>query len=229
MDNKVKTIEVQVRDHYGEYCLNDSVNKKANQVRSPKGFVEIYEVLDNGDKKLIGKNNLVLYVGREWLASRAFNLANPFILPSQSEFISWFGLGNGGVIPGDPFNPAPPVITETELASKIMINATDTSCADYHVISLPEYPEEGFYKKPFEGIDFEIDELNNDKYLIVKVTTAIASTDANGKQLSEAALYTAESNSGGYTGPFNIFARVTFPSIVKTSDRRLIFAWFLYF
>jgi hypothetical protein len=228
MDKQVKTTEIIIKEHYGEHCLNDSVNRKVSEVRSPKGFVEIYDVLEDGSKKLIGKNNLVLYMGREWLASRAFNLANPYISQSQSEYLSWFGLGDGGVIPGDPFNPSPPVITQTDLSSRIMISATDASCADYHVIS-SGYPEEGFYKKPFEGIEYQIDSLNDDKYLIVKVSIAIASTDANGKQLSEAALFTSESNAGSYTGPFNIFARVTFPSIVKTSDRRLIFAWFLYF
>lgn len=228
MTNQIKTTEIIIKEHYGEQCLCDSVNRRTEEVRSPKGFVEIYDVLDDGTKKLIGKNNLVLYMGREWLASRAFNLANPYISPSQSEFLSWFGLGDGGVIPGDPFNPSPPVITQTDLSSRVMINPTDASCADYHVIE-PGYLEAGYYKKPFEGIEYEIDSLNNDKYLIVKVTIAIASTDANDKQLSEAALFTSESNVGSYTGPFHIFARVTFPSIVKTSDRRLIFAWFLYF
>jgi hypothetical protein len=228
MDKKVKTTEIIIKDHYGENCLKDSVNRRNDEVRSPKGFVEIYDVLEDGTKKLIGKNNLVLYMGREWLASKAFNLANPYISQSQSEFISWFGLGDGGVIPGDPFNPSPPVITQTDLSSRVMINPTDASCADYHVIS-PGYPEEGYYKKPFEGIEYQTDSLNDDKYLIVKISVAIASTDANGKQLSEAALFTAESNLGSHSGPFHIFARVTFPSIVKTSDRRLIFAWFLYF
>lgn len=228
MTNQIKTTEIIIKDHYGEHCLGDSVNRKIEEIRSPKGFVEIYDVLDDGTKKLIGKNNLVLYLGREWLASRAFNLANPYISPSQSEFLSWFGLGDGGVIPGDPFNPSPPVITQTDLSSRVMINPTDASCADYHVIGVG-YPETGYYKKPFEGIEFEMDSLNDDKYLIVKVTVAIASTDANDKQLSEAALFTSESRDGSYAGPFHIFARVTFPSIVKTSDRRLIFAWFLYF
>lgn len=227
MDNKVKTLEIQIRDHYGE-CLNDSVNKRCLDRGTPKGFVEIYDVLDNGEKKLISKNNLVLYSGREWLAARAFNLANPSIVPTKDEFISWLGLGDGGVIPGDPFNPSPPVITDLDLSSRVMINPTDASCADYHVIT-PGYPEDGFYKKPFESVEFEADILNNDKYLITKITIPVASSDANGKQLSEAALFTSESSVGGYMGPFNIFARVTFPSIVKTSDRRLIFAWFLYF
>jgi hypothetical protein len=228
MDNKVKTTEINIRDHYGEQCLSDSVNKNISEKRSPKGFVEIYDVLDNGDKKLIGKHNLVLYSGREWLSSRAFNLTNLNIPQTYLEFISWFGLGDGGVILGDPFNPAPPVITNTDLASRVMINATDASCADYHVIS-PGYLEEGFYKKPFESVEFQQDELNNDKYLIAKILITIASSDANGNQLSEAALYTSESSAAAYAGPFNIFARVTFPSIIKTIDRRLIFAWFLYF
>lgn len=228
MDKKVETIEINAVDNYGE-CISDSVNKKkpsADRLK-PKGYVEIYEQLADGKKQLVGRHNLVLYLGREWLAQRIVDKENAAITATKDEYVTWFGLGDGGVIEGDPFDPAPPVITDTELAERIMINATDSSAADYHVASVG-YPETGYYKIPFDTVDFEQDSLNDDNWLIVKITVTVKVDDANGKQLNEAALYTAESSAGGYSGNFTLFSRVTFPSIVKTSDRRLIFNWFLY-
>lgn len=227
MSKKVETIEINSVDDYGR-SLDVSLNKRLQSERvKPKGYVEIYEADEDGNKKLVGRHNLVLYLGRSWLAQKIVDRENSNVTPTKDEYINWFGLGNGGVIPGDPFNPSPPVITDTELSSRVMINATDSSAADYHTIS-PGYPEEGYYKIPFDTIDFEQDAQNDDEWLVVKITVTVGVDDANGKQLSEAALYTAEQNTGGYSGNFNIFSRVTFPSIVKTSDRRIIFNWFLY-
>jgi hypothetical protein len=227
MTKKIETIEINAVEDYGG-CLGDSINKKVSDRVSPKGYVEIFEERDDGSKKLIGKHNLVLYMGREWLAERIMNKNNSFIDATKDEFICWFGLGNGGVIPGDPFDPTPPVITDNDLASRVMITATDSSAADYHTVALPYFPETGYYKIPFDSVGFEIDPENDDSFLIIKVTITVGSEYANGKQLSEAGLFTAESDLGGYSGMFHIFSRVTFPSIVKTSDRRLIFNWFLY-
>lgn len=226
MSKNVETIEINAFEDYGS-CLGDSINKRSNDRVSPKGYVEVFEERDDGSKKLLGKHNLVLYLGREWLAQRIMNKRNIEVDTNQDEFICWFGLGDGGVIPGDPFNPTPPVITDNMLASHIMITATDSSAADYHVAS-PTYPEEGYYKIPLDTVAFEIDPQNDDAYLIIKITITVGAEYANGKQLSEAGLFTAASDAGGYVGMFNIFSRVTFPSIVKTSDRRLIFNWFLY-
>ena len=229
MSKKVETIEINSVDDYGQ-CLKDCVNKRFQGDRvKPKGYVEIYEEVEGGKKQLVGRHNLVLYNGREWLAQRIVNLNNNVVTSSKDDWINWFGLGDGGVIPGDPFNPAPPVITDVELAARVMINATDSSAADYHIVS-PGYPDEGYYKIPFDTVGFEQDAQNDDEWLVIKITVTVGVDDANGKQLSEAGLFTASSDVGGpgNTGPFNIFSRVTFPSIVKTSDRRIIFNWFLY-
>lgn len=229
MSKKVETIEINSVDDYGR-CLADSLNKTFQGDRvKPQGYVEIYEEGDDGKKKLVGRHNLVLYIGREWLAQRIVNRNNSLgnAPNSKDDYINWFGLGDGGVIPGDPFNPSPPIITDTELSSRLMINAIDSSAADYHIVE-PGYPEEGYYKIPFDTIDFEQDAQNDDTQLVIKITVIVNTDDANGKQLSEAGLFTAESNAGGYSGNFNIFSRVTFPSIVKTIDRRIIFNWFLY-
>lgn len=224
MEKKTETIEIVARDIYGDKCLNDQVSSGfRDQGAKPEGFVEIYEVDDDGNKKLVGKHNLVLYIGREWLAQRFVNANNPNVSSTKDQFLSWFGLGDGGVIPGDPLNPAPPTLLDTGLSNEIMISATDSSAADYRVT-----PVAGNYKIPFDTISFEQDALNDDKWLVIKVTTTVAAGYANGYQLSEAGLFVSESTIGGFAGPFSIFSKVTFPSIVKTTDRRLIFSWYLF-
>jgi hypothetical protein len=228
MEKKIETIEIVAKDIYGDNCLADSIGGGVRTKQgSPEGYVEIYEVDDSGNKKLVGKHNLVLYKGREWLAQRIVNFNNSNVTSTKDEFISWFGLGDGGVIPGDPLNPSPPTLTDTDLSEQVMITLTDSSAADYHTVDA-EHPEEGYYKIPFDSIEFEQDSLNDDKWLVIRIVTTVGATYANDKQLSEAGLFTAESAVGGYSGQFTIFSRVTFPSIVKTSDRRLIFTWFLY-
>lgn len=226
-DKKIKTTEIEIRDYYGDKCLVDSVNKEGGTRGRPEGYVEIYEQNDKGEEQLVGKNNLVLYQGREQLAQRMMNFENVAVSSTKDEFVTWFGLGDGGVLPADPIDPIPPIMTDTDLYSLAMINATDSSSADYHTVDAT-HPEEGYYKHPFDSVEFEQDALNDDQWLVIKVTVVIGIDDANNYQLSEAGLYTAESSAGGYSGAFNLFARVTFPSLIKTTDRRLIFRWFLY-
>jgi len=231
--NKVKTTEIVCREYYGDNCLIDSMQDPTDKVvRRPKGIVEIYEVGKDGKKKLVRKSNLVVYRGREMLTQRLVDVDNTdgtysYPRPTKDEFLSWFGLGDGGVTPADPFDPIPPTLTDEDLSARIMINATDASSADYHIVSAG-YADEGYYKHPFDNIIFERDLLNDSKWLVVKITTTIGTDDANGFQLSEAGLFSSESKAGGYSGQFSLFARVTFPSMVKTTDRRLIFVWYLY-
>jgi len=221
-----KEYEIEATDYYGD-CLFDSMNQKFVKRRRPQGLVKIYEVGDNGDKKLTHKTNLVVYNGREGLAQRLVNINNPLITASKDEFLTRFGLGDGGVDIADPFVPLAPVISDDTLNSNVMINATDSSNADYHVVSAG-YPEEGFYKKPFESVAFEADVLNDNRWIVIRISITIAAADANGSQLSEAGLYTASSGAGGHSGNFSLFSKVTFPTIVKTDARRLVFVWFLF-
>jgi len=236
MSKKIKTIEILARDFYGDTCFLDRISAQDNRTEKtpPTGYVEIYEEDENGKKKLLGKHNLVLYQGREWVAQKLVNKNNSGLitnLSTKEDFLSWFGLGTGGVIPGDPFNPSPPTLTDTELSELTMIIAIDSSAADYHLESeggIYADKGDGNYKIPFDSVEFEQDVLNDDKWLVMKIITTVAANFANGNQLSEAGLYVSSSTTGGYSGDFTLFSRVTFPSLVKTSDRRLIFSWFLY-
>lgn len=222
MSDKTEVIKIVAKDKYGESCLQDRLNQMEKSDRRPKGYVEIYEVSEDGKDKLIGKSNLVLYQGREWLISRAFNVVNGSITPLPTEFIYWVGLGDGGCYGYDPLTPIPPTNLDTELNNPIPINLTNSAYADF-------VTGEGYYKMPYEDLEYEEDPDNDDKFLVAKVTINVGVDDANGYALSEAGLYTAASTSGGYAGPFNLYAKVTFSSVVKTSTRQLIFVWYLYF
>jgi len=222
-DKKIKepeTIVVNIDENYGDSCIKDAVNSMNSKARKPEGYVEIYSIDKNGTKQKVGKSNLVLYMGREWIASRLCNINNSNIIQEEDEFISWFGLGNGGTPIGDPLNPNTPTNILTGLSNEIPLHSTDSSCAD---LRSGEY-----YKHPLDSIDFQQDALNDNKYLILKVTTTISIDHANGYNLSEAGLFTSNSTTGGHTGPFNIFSIVTFPSIVKDDTRQLVFYWYLY-
>ena len=223
----VKVTEIITRDYYGDNCLVDQVNVNRPQNRKPEGEVHIYEVIGDGNKKLIHKSNLVLYLGREMLAQRLVNLENFSAIPTKDEFVSWFGLGDGGVRPADPLDPTPPISNDVDMYSNVMISDSTSTYGDFHVAG-GSYPKTGYYKKQFDTVEFERDVLNDDKWLVIRIKTTIGTNDANGEQLSEAGLFSAESSMAAYSGPFSLFARVTYPSLIKTEERRLIFVWYLY-
>jgi|GEM_PF-1535443 len=226
--SKKKTIEVVATEKYGDNCLGDSSFQNNSDPRRPKGWVEIYEEdPKTGQKKLINKSNLIVYLGREMVVQRIFDANNASATPTKDEFISWIGFGSGGVRPADPLVPTPPTLTDTDLNSLVMISATDSSAGDYHVAG-GDYPSTGYYKYPFDSVVFERDVNNEDKWLIGKVTVTLGTALANGQQISEAGLYSAASRSPGYNGQYSLFSRVTFPTLIKTSDRRIVFIWYIY-
>ena len=242
MDKKNRDHIIEAIEYYGDECLNDLLNTPQSFDRRPRGEVHIFELKDGKQKELLYKSNLVVYDARETIVQRMLNTDNPNFSgdstkPTKDCFLCWFGLGEGGVQAGDPLTPIPPVITDNYLNSPIPISdSTSSMYADFHYAgeTRPDgwtYSATGSYKKQFDvgGITFEQDELNANKYLIAKISTTIDSDEANGYLISEAGLFTAESSLGGYTGPFILYARITFPTIVKTSEGRLLFSWYLYF
>ncbi len=217
----METISIKSTDHYGDNCLKDSVvGVKPLDRLSPKGYVEIFEKDENGNQKLVGKSNLVLYVGREWIAERLVNINNPNTTLTKDMFLSWLGVGIGGALISDPLNPISPNSNDTNLTTETNFNATGTTYADFRG---------GFYyKHPFDSITFDQDTANNNKYLIINITTTIGTDDCNGANINEAGLFLSESVAPAYDGPFSIFSKITFPTIVKSDTRQLIFVWYIY-
>jgi len=227
MEN-TKVIKIEAKDYYGDKCLVDQVNTNKAHSRKPEGEVHVFEISDDGQKKLLHKSNLVVYLGREMLAQRLVNLDNGLVSPTKDEFICWFGVGDGGVRPADPLDPVPPINSDDALYSNVMISDSTATYGDYHTFAESGYPQTGYYKKQFDDVNFEQDTLNDSRYLVLKIEITIGVNDANGNQLSEAGLFSAESTTPGYSGNFHLFARVIFPSLIKSVERRLLFVWYLY-
>ena len=96
---KKETIVIQAEERYGCECLNDNTDKVQSSSRKPQGRVEIYEVDEKGLKNLVGKSNLVVYVGRELIAQQIVDIENANASTDKDEFINWLGLGEGGTDP----------------------------------------------------------------------------------------------------------------------------------
>ena len=211
---------IKARDEYGARCLSDSFGKRRNGNNGPQGYVEIYERDEKGNENYLGKRNLVVYGARELIAQKIVKLVNTQVIPDIDEYICWFGVGSGGANPGDPFNPNPPLNVDTDLYNSIPISATDTTCADFN--------SGFFYKAPIDLVEFEQDPLNDGSWLIIKTITTLGLDRSVGEEVNEAGLFTALDNVAGYGGPFHLFARITFPTLIKTISRELIFVWYIY-
>jgi len=223
----MKTV-VPLKDNYSNYTKDEfgSIDQR------PKGLVEIFEKFPGEDRKLLERKNLVVYQGRSQLMQRAFNqAAEGWSAATPTTYLSWFALGNGGTL-SNLLIPIVPKSTDTDLTQKIIINSTASTCIDsgkYH---------------PFDSVSFLEDASNNNAKLISAITITVGTNDANGPDgttyydLNEAGLYVSDSvDPTDFSGPsgathlalLKMFARVTFSSIRKTSERQIIFLWHIYF
>jgi hypothetical protein len=221
---KVTNTTIEIRDSIAEVWA-DSAGPKIGKERKPiQGIVEVYETDENGNKQLVRKSNLVVYKGREWAAVRLTNIANPAITPDSTAFICWFGVGSGGVAGADPFDPLPPANQDDDLVIDEMLHVNDATLGDYR-IAVP-----GYFKTRFDSVNFEQDIYNDNRYLVIKFVATVGTSYANGSEINEAGLFAAGSNTPGpgSTGPFYMFARVTFPTILKNALRTLTFVWYIY-
>ena len=66
MEN-VKDTEIRITEIYGDKCFVDKFQEGGGGKRRPEGMVEIYEEDEDGNKRLVRKSNLVVYIGRETL------------------------------------------------------------------------------------------------------------------------------------------------------------------
>jgi hypothetical protein len=181
-----------------------------------RGMVEIYQIDKSGKKKLHARSNLIVYLGREWLLSRIVNVNNTNILPTDNLYLSWLSVGTGGAPATDPLNPIPPSNTDISLANQIVINASNASLAD-----------NGNYIG-FSDVTFLQDNLNLNSYLIMRLDVLLDETMANGNNLNEAGLWISNSNNAVEANQFYLFARNTFPTLVKSPAVSLQFIWYIY-
>jgi len=196
--------------------------KDKNNLVALRGAGEVY--LDKDMKKLHYKtDNLIVYISREIIAQRIFgvNRVTPAPgTPGQSEYtVNFLSVGSGGASSSDPFSPL--VVNNEDLG---LINEVRFT-TDF--VGNPLYAINGF-KKRIGDKQILQDDLNNNRYIIVKTTTIIGKDECNGNFLNEAALWFTHSEDGTEIDSTNIVmaSRFTFPSMMKTSELEPIIVWY---
>ena len=181
-----------------------------------RGYVEIFSIDNNSNKKLVSKSNLIVYRGREWVLSRLVNYDNTNILPLSSNYISWLSVGTGGAPASSPLSPIPPTNTDIALNNEVPIIANAPNLAD------------NGNKIGFSDITFLQDNLNLNKYLILRLDILLDQTMCNGYNINEAGLWVSNSNDPTIANQFYLFSHITFPTIAKGTDISVQFIWYIY-
>jgi hypothetical protein len=164
-----------------------------------------------------GKENLIVWNGREIIPQILFNQDRDLNSEQKDLRIWWLSIGIGGADPINVLDPIAPDSIDTALSNEIVIDAANINYAD------------SGKKKPFDVVSSEQDDENDDKYLIIRVTTTIVYEEANINDLNEAALWFSNSNDPSLADTFELFARVTFSTVRKHENRELIILWYIYF
>lgn len=243
-------INVKLQDNERNNLFDKLGSSSGNQL---KGRFRIFE-RKVGDSKLYlveDTTNLIVYHGRNWLIQRAFNTDLTARPNWKSNYISWFALGSGGAVVGDPLTPAAPDLTDVTLDTHVALggsggNVITHQTLDYHTFD-PGYPRlihDGTVSSD-PDIDLSCTETDPgdaltypcDSFLIAESKVTIAADEGNGggsQNINECGLFVSPSHLVGDAPGFGatdiqMFARVTFSTIVKDSSRELIFSWYVYF
>lgn len=228
--------------------LNDNLGNNIhddvyfNDNKPVLGRVKIYQH-NVGDTKLFllhDTNNLVVYRGRRYLSRRAFNInASTDSQDFKNLFISWLAVGKGGAIGNNPLIPTAPHIANSVLSSQ----GTIDSGVNYVVVNSKQYHkfDTGYPTFITDGqiMDNSVAQPG-DNELVVKVKVTIGADEANGdggvfdpdayQDINELGLFLSDKNTiSPAPTVMELFSRVTFPTIRKTSQFRLTVEWLLYF
>ena len=195
--------------------INSDDKFKIDNRNNVKGYVEIFDK-ETGEN-LVKKQNLIVYDSREVILQRMLNYNRVTGTNDRNLFVSWLSVGTGGALTTDPLNPVAPKLNDTGLYEEIVLDSNNNT-----------YTDSG-KKKPFDTIEIQQDNANDNRYLVGKITTTLLRTEGNGHDLSEAALWLTNTTDPNSVTDVKLFSRVTFSTIRKDSNRELILVWYLFF
>jgi hypothetical protein len=182
----------------------------SNNKKTIKGVVEIYDKQKNLMERT---NNLVVYNGREFAASKIFGIG---------DYTDWnithFGIGKGGTSDADPTTKIGPEDNDTDLYEPLVLNKSDSSYLANGVL------------KPIgsENIYIEQDPNTDNHYTRIRIELTIDPTLEpdllTPAKINEAALFYTDSN-----GNYRIFAHVTFTDKYIEQNEKLYITWYILF
>ena len=190
--------------------IKERINSQPIIKNAPIGIVTIK---DENDNILINKkHNLVVYNGREYIASKVFNIGN---------YIDWnithFGIGKGGTASNDPTTKVGPNDNDTYLYDAITLNKNGDG-----------YLNNG-QLKPIDknNVSILIDD-NTNHYTRVRVDLIIQPAYEPDMpkpcKVNEMALFYTNSN-----GDYRLFSHITFEDLWLNENSMLKVEWNLLF
>jgi len=224
-DRKIISIDDKQAKNFDDKVECQVNSSDDGSAKPRKGFVSIIDK-DSGEFLIkdkpcdfggTGKNNLIVWQGREIIPQIIFDKDRDLNSGQKDLNVRWLSLGTGGADAINVLDPIAPTSQNFALVNEIVIDAANPLYTDAKK------------KKPFDSIAFEQDAENENRYLVAKLTTTILYAEANGNDLNEAALWFSNSADPLASNVFQMFARVTFSTIRKHENRELIILWYIYF
>jgi len=186
-----------------------------NDLMNLRGHVKIFKVHNNKRELIVDKNNLIVYIGREWILPKIVNTDNVNISPTIDLFISWISFGKGGAPVNSPLDPIPPASTDIGLNSEHIIGDINTYA-------------DGGKKKAFDSIEFIQDDLNANRYLGMRISSYLDESELVDQDINEAGLWLSDSNNVSTATEFHLFSKTTFATVRKQSNFALHVLWYIY-
>jgi hypothetical protein len=223
----------------------------------PRGRVRIFERKDGQLNLLEDTSNLIVFRGRNWLMQRAFKQNLASTREWKDLYLGLLAVGTGATLGANPLIVSPPNLTDWSLGNHGVIGASANrrivSSKEYHIFDTG-YPK--FLNDPDLNNDGSVDDFDTelysslqpgqtavqdpvngnsyhpDSFLVAKVQITLSVGEANssnpqGQDLNEAGLFFVDD----VTNPTiaEMFARVTFSTIRKSSTRELVLNWYIFF
>ncbi len=179
----------------------------------------------------------------------------PQFLNMHEKYIGWFGVGTKGASTENSQSPNAVNAVDWGLGGDGVGHGSISGGGgllyktingrEYHIFD-SGYPRYVPDAEVTELVQSNMDQVFydgsvRDSYLVAQIQVTLQTSEANGpdgsQQINEAALFMAESDQPSYDFSdyttnglhLDMFARVTFPTITKSAQREIVFAWYLYF
>ncbi len=225
--------------------LSDKSNRNVNGVnnsfymkdKSIGGFGEIKVISHDSNESIDKFWNLVVFLGREFVASKVSNLLSG-TEDNSNRKIAYFGVGSGGADASDSSIRFGPTLDDTDMhdPKKFVDSGINQSSNDYL------YMKDGYLKRitsdnakieteSHEYVNQNGDTVTEDKKTVVHYTIKIEKDEMleDTFRFNEAGLYTIDFDSSGnpIDGTDKLFARLTTSNKEKERTESILIEWYV--
>jgi len=235
---------MEIIKHKDENVVHDRRNRRVISNVDNSQYMDDKTVGGFGRISIVGNSdtlddfwNLVVFEGREFIASKVSNLESAGV-NNNNRKIAYFGVGSGGADKSDSSVRFGPTLDDTDLREpkKFTDSGINTSDNDYL------YMKDGYLKKmelvnslieseSHEYVNKDGDTVTDDRNTVVHYTIKIEKDEMLEETFifNEAGLYTMDYNDDGtpIVGSDKLFARLTTSNKEKERNEAILIEWYV--